>query len=73
MLVELEVIRVPVDQEPVSLVLMISFCTGVDIMARYQLLNNNNNTIIENTVHQPSNYSRSGATKQIGCEPATVQ
>ena len=25
-----------------SLVLMISFCTGVDIMARYQLLNNNN-------------------------------
>ena len=22
---------------------MISFCTGVDIMARYQLLNNNNN------------------------------
>ena len=26
-----------------SLVLMISFRTGVDIMARYQLLNNNNN------------------------------
>ena len=26
-----------------SLVLMISFCTGVDIMARYQLRNNNNN------------------------------
>ena len=26
-----------------SLVLMISFCTGVDNMARYQLLNNNNN------------------------------
>ena len=27
-----------------SLVLMISFCTGVDIMARYQLRNNNNNS-----------------------------
>ena len=26
-----------------SLVFMISFCTGVDIMVRYQLLNNNNN------------------------------
>ena len=25
------------------LVLMISFCTGFDIMARYQLRNNNNN------------------------------
>ena len=24
---------------------MISFCTGVDIMARYQLRNNNNNNI----------------------------
>ena len=32
------------------LVLMISFCTGVDIMARYQLLNNNNDFKKNNNV-----------------------
>ena len=29
---------------------MISFCTGVDIMARYQLRNNNNNNNVLNVI-----------------------
>ena len=37
-----------------SLVLMISFCTGVDIMACYQLRNNNNN----NNVNTFQNYKQ---------------